>query len=340
MGDKMDLAVDVVALKGTYEQVGFKQGQDWKRDERIEFTQEMTKHCDVNETKSRLMEYMPFLLEELKGVAAGLGMKEDMAIRMFSGFDVTFPQMGCTAFASETFYVRNYDFSPELYDARFVFCNPDDGYASVGFSQQMIGRLDGMNEKGLIVGLHLVNERHHRTGFLGTTIVRMILDQCATIQDAVHLLQNIPHGYCYNYSIMDRSGESVVIEASPNHQVVRSQNQVMCTNHFEMDVLRENNRPEISQSKTRLNHLEYLPKQKLTPLLAYQLFNEEESPFFFKDYQEYFGTMHTVVYDPMNLSVTVGIGGDCEPFEFSLKGWVVGDIELPNVINGVFDFSR
>src|SRR5690625_5594722 len=98
-------------------------------------------------------------------------------MKYIRGYNATFPVIGCTTFANDSFYVRNYDLSPELYDGRFVFSHSKESYASVGFSEHIIGRLDGMNEKGLVVGLHLVNQFVREKGLMATTIVRMILDQ-------------------------------------------------------------------------------------------------------------------------------------------------------------------
>lgn len=73
---------------------------------------------------------------------------------------------------------------------------------------------------------------------------------------------------------------------------------------------------------------------KLSPMSAYRIFNNEESPLFFKDYSEYFGTLHTVVYIPKDLSVIVGIGGNCEPYSLSLYEWLKKDSDFPEVIEG------
>ena len=41
-------------------------------------------------------------------------MKLDLntVVRIYSGFDFPFPDMGCTALVQNGYYVRNYDFSP------------------------------------------------------------------------------------------------------------------------------------------------------------------------------------------------------------------------------------
>ena len=61
--------------------------------------------------------------------------------------------------------------------------------ASIGSSELLTGRLDGMNACGLIVGLHLVRTRPRHSGLLCLLIVRMVLDQCATTAEAVALLR-------------------------------------------------------------------------------------------------------------------------------------------------------
>ena len=60
-----------------------------------------------------------------------------------------------------------------------------------------------MNEKGLVVGLHFVNSEHRGEGFIATTVVRMLLEQCANVGEATKLITTIPHGYCFNYSMTD-----------------------------------------------------------------------------------------------------------------------------------------
>jgi len=247
-----ELVVRVVELRGNYYQFGLEQSKELMSSpllEEMDLLHEMDTCSNSQKAKELLMNVSPNLLEELKGLAEGLEIQLDTIIRLYSGYDVLFPEMGCTALVHDGYYVRNYDFSPQLYDARLVFSNPIDGYASVGFSQQVIGRLDGMNEKGLVVGLHFVNNEHKEEGFIATTIVRMLLDQCGNIEEAINLITNIPHGYCYNYSMIDQSGRSVIVEASPQRQTINFTNPLICTNHFESEGLREKNRIEVQGCK-------------------------------------------------------------------------------------------
>ncbi|WP_332650842.1 C45 family peptidase [Lysinibacillus sp. 54212] len=331
------LVVRIVELQGNNFAFGLQQSEEIIHTHLIKqhgFLKNLSAHSNVKKAKALLQVHSPNILEELGGLAKGLDMELGTIIRLYSGYDVDFPTMGCTAYINNDYYVRNYDFSPELYDARLVFSNPINGYASVGFSQQVIGRLDGMNEKGLVVGLHFVNNEHKGEGFLATTIVRILLEQCCSIKEAIELISTIPHGFCYNYSITDLSGEGVVVEATPEKQVVHFNNPLICTNHFEAEVLQRKNREDVQGSIKRKEYLGSILTEKISPITAYQHFNDGNSPLFFKYYKEYFGTLHTVVYLPKELSVIIGVGENCKPIKLSLRKYLDGTNNLPKVIKG------
>lgn len=331
------LVVRVVDLIGSHYQFGLKQSEEVMTLpllEKMSLLQETASYSNTKKAMEIIKDVSPNLFQELQGLAEGLNMPLDTIIKLYSGYDIAFPEMGCTAFVHDGYYVRNYDFSPELYDARLVFSNPTDGYASVGFSQQLIGRLDGMNEKGLVVGLHFVNNNYKEEGFIATTIVRMLLEESGNIEEAIDLITNIPHGYCYNYSITDQSGRSVVVEASPQKQVINFANPLICTNHFESEVLREKNRMEIQGSVKRKEYVSSLLAEELSPISVYRHFNNGNSPIFFKHYKEYFGTLHTVVYSPKDLNLIIGVGENSEPMMFPLKKYMEGTLILPENLKG------
>ncbi|MGE7839522.1 C45 family autoproteolytic acyltransferase/hydrolase [Lysinibacillus sp. NPDC093712] len=333
-----DLVVSVVSLMGDAYDVGFQQSKEIQSSAHLvqdELLLALSATCNAQEAQEALQYVSPNLLQEIKGLASGLEQSYESVIKMYSGYNMTFPDMGCTSFVHDGHYVRNYDFSPALYDARLVFSNPSEGYASIGFSQQIIGRLDGMNEKGLVVGLHFVNNEWEGDGFLASTIVRILLERCKNIEEAVLQLKKIPHRYCYNYSMIDQSGKVVVVEATPTEQIVFEKHSFMCTNHFESQELKEKNKASIDNSiqrKRYINH--FVANACTTAMSAFQYFNDGDSPLFFKQYKEYFGTLHTVVYSPNQLEVIVGIGENSEPLTFSMHQFIRGELILPTTIKG------
>lgn len=85
--------------------------------------------------------------------------------------------------------------------------------------------LDGMNVKGLIVADLVVGENgdteetHQHTGktpVTTTTALRMMLDKCKNVDEAIELLKeydmNSDIGANHHYAIVDANGKSVVVE--------------------------------------------------------------------------------------------------------------------------------
>ena len=132
-----ELVVNIVALQGSSFELGLVQSEEVQTTQlrqQLQFLENLTANSNSEKAKEILQAISPNLLEELRGLAKGLNIKLDTIIKLYSGYDVTFPSMGCTAFINDDYYVRNYDFSPQLYDGRLVFSNPVEGYAGIGFS--------------------------------------------------------------------------------------------------------------------------------------------------------------------------------------------------------------
>lgn len=337
MSNAIPLTVRVADLQGSHFQIGLAQGRDMRERNQTYRYEPLNPPAHLSNTEEAaawLERLSPNLLQELNGLATGLDKDVGETIRLYSGYDVNVPAMGCTTVAGNGYYARNYDFSPDLYDGRLVFTRPEQGYAAIGFSHQVVGRLDGMNEEGLVVGLHFVNTGVRDTGFSPTVIVRMLLEQCATVAEATEMLGRIPHGYGYNYSLADRNGEVAAVEASPRRQITRTEQPLVCTNHFESEQLAGMNGKQTPFSLRRRKAAKSLFTARRTPQEAYRLLNDEASPLFVRQYSQWFGTLHTVVYCPNTLEAMIGIGGHFQPVTFSLRAYKEGGLALPRQLTG------
>ena len=159
------------------------------------------------------------------------------------------PAWACSLFAalggSDKVYGRNFDWvdSPAL----LLFTHPTDGYASVSMVDlaylefgDKVDRLtelpldqrlplldapglpfDGMNERGLVVGMAAVSDGNMRRDPDKETIdslqvIRRMLDQTSTVDEAVAIMQQVNiewgSGPPLHYLIADRSGQSALVE--------------------------------------------------------------------------------------------------------------------------------
>ena len=158
--------------------------------------------------------------------------------------------INCTSFQAKQadgegyWYGRNYDYykNPTL----VTFSHPRDGYASIACSdmshigygldklpRKFLSRInclaaiyapvDGINEKGLCTSIMALpkqaSQQNTEKYDVGTTVImRLWLDRCATVEEALTLLETVDvrHdaavGSGYHYMIADATGHCVVVE--------------------------------------------------------------------------------------------------------------------------------
>ena len=156
-------------------------------------------------------------------------------ILQFGGYYLEYGKSGCSTFTGTEFLMRNYDNDPFSYEGRYVLYQPTDtahGYATIGPTMQITGRTDGSNEKGLSMGDNLINRMSSDTGFICNMIGRILLETCANVEEAISLLKEIPHRRSFSYMLLDQTGKSFVVEASPREVILHQSN--ICPNHFDV----------------------------------------------------------------------------------------------------------
>lgn len=156
------------------------------------------------------------------------------------------PDLGCSTFTATTpsgdhLFGRNFDldYSPSM----LVRTKPEHGYQSISminlaflgykkdsldhYSKRLLALaapyipLDGMNEKGLSVGVLQLkdkptNQNTKKVDLTTTAVIRLLLDHAANVPQAIKLLHNYDmhssaHS-CYHLQIADADGRSAVIE--------------------------------------------------------------------------------------------------------------------------------
>lgn len=178
--------------------------------------------------------------------------------RSYFEFENPTPLWACSLFTALAdpqggVYGRNFDweFSPAL----LLFTDPPDGYASVSmvdlayfFDAPAVTQLmdldlnnlepllntpsmpfDGMNEKGLVIGMAAVPEsptpsdpNNKSVGSLG--VIRMILDHAASVEDALTIMGGVNilwhGGPPLHYLIADANGNAALVEFVAGEMIV------------------------------------------------------------------------------------------------------------------------
>ena len=181
-----------------------------------------------------------------------------LAGKLFSGEkEMSFGKMsfGCSTLSVKDgqgnwLFGRNFDWNS--CNAMIVSSLPENGYASistvntdfirmsgVGLSdlpstvQAMIclyAPLDGMNEKGLVVSVNMIqdtatiSQNTDKPDITTTTAIRLLLNRAADVEEAVELLKqydmHASMGYMMHLALADRNGRSVVVEYIDNEMIV------------------------------------------------------------------------------------------------------------------------
>jgi predicted choloylglycine hydrolase len=112
---------------------------------------------------------------------------------------------------------------------------PKNAYGSIANSDIMVGREDGMNEKGLAIAGSEVASKTVKPGIMHTLLIRGVLDRCSNVDEAVELLTKAKHARAYNYVIADKSGKFAIVEATPEatNAKIFNEGTAVTTNHFQ-----------------------------------------------------------------------------------------------------------
>ena len=165
---------------------------------------------------------------------------------------------GCSVFVKDEIFARNFDWV----DAPIMITKtyPEDGYSSIAtcnlsflgfgdgfnptdsFMSSLLSLasiyvpLDGVNEKGLCVSdlvietSLLINQDKGKTDLTITTLIRLLLDKAATVDEALQLIKcydiHSSASMMHHLAISDRSGRSVVVEFYENELFVTDSNNV------------------------------------------------------------------------------------------------------------------
>ncbi|UOR13513.1 C45 family autoproteolytic acyltransferase/hydolase [Halobacillus amylolyticus] len=330
---------NLLQFRGTHYDFGYKQGELLKNSLTVKNREKQWKVrkprfiVEEIEVKEAITRFSPGLWDELVGLRDALEWSMEQVMMEFGGYRVDYKRSGCSIMTGDGYMIRNYDYMPKTYEGRYSFFQPTDtGYAIAGPTQRITGRMDGMNEHGLTLGYNFMHRKKPGDGFICCAIGRMVLESCANVEEAVTMLQDIPHRHSFSYTVFDKSNQTYVVEASPRGVAVRQSN--VCTNHFE--IMTKENRNHLVDSMKRLEAINNHRDELGGAHDAFRLMNDTDKGVFSKQYSNWAGTIHTSGYLPREMKTWFALGGGAEPVEFNFAKWLRGeDVELERITGEV-----
>ncbi|MHC1723536.1 MAG: C45 family autoproteolytic acyltransferase/hydrolase [Aminipila sp.] len=268
--------------------------------------------------------------DEIQGFADTVQISKEQAIF----YAMTYLERGCSLMAAlpskttngHTLMARNYDFNDEMEEMCFAYTAIDGKYSYIGSTLNLFGRCDGMNQYGLAVckasnGLPVGNfeggQKAGVTGFSFWIVVRSILENCKTVEEAIQWAMDAPIGYNINLMLADKNSKIAMLQCIDGHKAYRildnttEENYLIATNHVVLSEIKPYEKMLIENSVIRYNVVKKMFSEH-TKILVDDL-KEILSTTYPKGlcchyYPEFFGTLRSIIFDTTDSNITITFG--------------------------------
>ncbi|MFH7829495.1 C45 family autoproteolytic acyltransferase/hydolase [Bacillus luti] len=331
------------SLKGSHYEIGKQQGEFVKQHPYLipQFIQEenLISHNHWTESRNILNQYCPGINEEIEGFCEVLKIPSENMMYYYQ----TLLKAGCSHCAvlpkktdsKQTYVLRNYDLSPKIDDMRFCSTHVEGAHAHSGFSTQYFGRTEGVNEHGLSVTFSACGQpvgnieglrKPKVNGLQCFVVIRVLLETCKNVQEAISLIKELPIASNINLIVADPIN-AANIEIFDGHKSISTNedgNQafIVSTNHAVSSSIQKLNNRKLEQSTKRYHILhEHLNRNEQVSMESLKRLVEREYPtgLTVHNYEEWFGTLHSVLFDLHNRTMNICFGSPLLNDWYSLK---------------------
>ncbi|KAB2451891.1 choloylglycine hydrolase [Bacillus sp. CH126_4D] len=331
------------SLKGSHYDIGKQQGEFVKNHPYLipQFIQQEHLVSDNywSECRNILNQYCPGINEEIEGFCEVLKIPSKHMMYYYQ----TLLKAGCShgvvlpkkTDSQHTYILRNYDLSPEIDDMRFCSTHAEGTYAHSGFSTFYFGRTEGVNEHGLAVTFSACGQpvgniaglrKPVLSGLQCFTVIRVLLEKCKNVQEAKSLIVEMPIASNINLIVADPldAARIEIFDGYKSITTIDEENQdfIVSTNHaISLPIQKLNNR-RLEQSTNRYHTLyDHLNRNEQVSLESLKGLVEKEYPtgLTVHNYEEWFGTLHSVLFDLHNRTMNICFGSPLLNAWYSLK---------------------
>lgn len=295
--------MDIISLRGSHYDIGYEHGEVKTR-EILEFCRLFHAKLAANKISrgsavkiaekfgEHTGKYAPWLLEEIRGIADGAGMKYETVLSLNCMFEI--PRIVgkkeihyCTVWGvtdgKQCMAVQNLDLAREYGELLTLMRIAPTGKRSVLLLvlPGMVGMM-GMNRDGLSFSGTTVSSKEVRYGVPKPFLGRSILHNCSNVTEAADVLGDAPRTTGGNAMLADASGGLNIIECSAvKCALIGPQNGfVASTNHYTDDDLFGLSPPDTTSSEARLARIRWLlensQKRDLDTMFSFASDHEHE----------------------------------------------------------------
>ena len=90
----------------------------------------------------------------------------------------------------------------------------------MGHTTSFLQMEDGLNQHGLAIGLTALAARQPQSGLHGGLVLRLLLERCTGVEDALSLLSVLPQSSAHTLTLADTTGAIALVECSPQRCAV------------------------------------------------------------------------------------------------------------------------
>ena len=171
--------------------------------------------------------FFPEILEEIRGLSEGQkSSSEKLQAVLFSMYAMP-PAGHCSCFSvsskEQLFLGRNSDFLTEIeeFNKNVIYDFTSDSYGFNGNTTAFLEIEDGINERGLAVGMTSVFPKHIQPGMNSGMLLRFFLEKCSTVDEVIKWLHRIPIASAQTFTVADQMGDISVIECCADSTHIR-----------------------------------------------------------------------------------------------------------------------
>jgi len=327
-----------VVLEGSSYEVGVQQGEilkaknpseaKWFASAKVE--PKKLGFSDFEELMAFYEKYCHGINDEIKGLADSLGVGPER-LQIYN--PPVYQPGRCSQLAvlspithDKHIYVgRSYEYHHEKNDFRLCTIRIKGKVKHIGFSEFLLARDDGMNEYGLCItftGGGTFKREATKKGFGFFLVVRALLDNCKTVAEALRHLEKMPISGYWSFLMTDKENNAALAQffdgeyhtkrVGPNS----SEQCLFSTNHYVLpdlvkyqkyagDWILKNSKRRFELIGTRLSRESpSISKEAIRELLSKEIYHGLCGHY----YDDYFGTLFSIIFDLSDLKANVCFG--------------------------------